>query len=650
MAFDGNGNWVSNFSAEADRDAGYKILASRFDNIFIADIASSFENCLTKDAQVKPIQAFDVNNNKIINLANPTNNNDAVNLTTLNSKDSTAVHKTGTETISGNKTMSGSTTISGASTISGNITSSGTNTWSGSNTFSGSVSLGSSATATTPAYSDNDTSVATTAMVHNLNDTQRTNCLTEIPQDIKLELNSGTLTLKAGSKVYVPNGSGVFDVVTTSSDITFTQNSALGKNFLYVNSSGTVLSRHNNVASGSSVPANFSGTFYNTTTNKIQYYSSGTPSTNYYSLPIAVFTIGTDQTANVTSIDQVFNGIGYIGSTIFALPGVKGLIPNGRNADGTLKSNSFAYTSVKTETRSDYGNNVRAIKLNGSSISAAAITNVQYDSASNLNIESGTPRNVIYGGILTTVDSATQSIVSLDSTPVFHAVDYADVVLKNGPNNFYRQNSFYNLSTFFGNVIYENGPLNAKIIRDSSSPAIAEIQTAKSDGTRTGGFRNSSDNHNTTRMYVTNDDGTQILGYISVITDGTNVYTYAPTPSSATDCSTKIATTEWFANYMANATNKSNIVSLGMPDYSAGVSKTANTAFQADKNYIGAFGGGTGDHQLQTSTSQNGTYTTIAQVYQGGGTFSMSIPVFLTKGRWYKFTSGSLTIYPCNGG
>lgn len=38
------------------------------------------------------------------------------------------------------------------------------------------------------------------------NSTAITNCITEIPQDIKLELNNGTLTLKAGSKVYVPNG------------------------------------------------------------------------------------------------------------------------------------------------------------------------------------------------------------------------------------------------------------------------------------------------------------------------------------------------------------------------------------------------------------------------------------------------------------
>lgn len=39
-----------------------------------------------------------------------------------------------------------------------------------------------------------------------LNTSQITNCITEIPQDIKLELVDGTLTLKAGSKVYIPNG------------------------------------------------------------------------------------------------------------------------------------------------------------------------------------------------------------------------------------------------------------------------------------------------------------------------------------------------------------------------------------------------------------------------------------------------------------
>ena len=83
MAFDGNGNWISNFSAVADRDANIKILASRFDNIFIADIAASFENCLTKDTQVKPTQNFNANNYRVINVADPVNDKDAVNKQTL---------------------------------------------------------------------------------------------------------------------------------------------------------------------------------------------------------------------------------------------------------------------------------------------------------------------------------------------------------------------------------------------------------------------------------------------------------------------------------------------------------------------------------------------------------------------------------------
>lgn len=53
----------------------------------------------------------------------------------------------------------------------------------------------------------------------------------------------------------------------------------------------------------------------------------------------------------IQSIDQVFNGFGYIGSTVFALPGVKGLIPNGRNADGSLKNIEFTIDSVKTVTK-----------------------------------------------------------------------------------------------------------------------------------------------------------------------------------------------------------------------------------------------------------------------------------------------------------
>ena len=99
--FDGNGNWTSDFSAQADRDNGIKILASRFDNIFIADIKESFENCLTKDGQIAPIGNFNMGGQKITNLNNGVNDNDAVNMSQLNTK----VSLTGNETISGVKTF-----------------------------------------------------------------------------------------------------------------------------------------------------------------------------------------------------------------------------------------------------------------------------------------------------------------------------------------------------------------------------------------------------------------------------------------------------------------------------------------------------------------------------------------------------------------
>lgn len=99
--FDGNGNWTSDFSAQADRDNGIKILASRFDNIFIDDIKESFENCLTKDGQIAPIGNFNMGGQKITNLNNGVNDNDAVNMSQFNN----AVHKTGDEAIGGVKTF-----------------------------------------------------------------------------------------------------------------------------------------------------------------------------------------------------------------------------------------------------------------------------------------------------------------------------------------------------------------------------------------------------------------------------------------------------------------------------------------------------------------------------------------------------------------
>lgn len=126
--FDGNGNWTSDFSAQADRDNGIKILASRFDNIFIADIKESFENCLTKDGQIAPIGNFNMGGQRITNLNNGVNDNDAVNMIQFKNAVNNVVHKTGNETINGVKTFNGAVRITTA-TVTGTLNIPGGKIW-----------------------------------------------------------------------------------------------------------------------------------------------------------------------------------------------------------------------------------------------------------------------------------------------------------------------------------------------------------------------------------------------------------------------------------------------------------------------------------------------------------------------------------------
>lgn len=174
---------------------------------------------------------------------------------------------------------------------------------------------------------------------------QITNCITEIPQDIKLEINNGTITLKAGSKVY--NGNGVLK--TTTTDI-----SSINAN--YDGQVLIVLSKDFDVLLTGFVPgetvselptstASFK-IYYNTTDKKC--YLDTTDGWQECSLPIA---LGTSTVSSWVSIDQVFNGFGFVGSTIFALTGVKGLSPNGNDSlTGIKKNNIISIENILTYT------------------------------------------------------------------------------------------------------------------------------------------------------------------------------------------------------------------------------------------------------------------------------------------------------------
>ena len=254
----------------------------------------------------------------------------------------------------------------------------------------------------------------------NLTKRQITNCLLEVPQNIKLELNNSTLTLKAGSKVIVPNGVGLFDEVVVSADKTITNTSNdTYMVFVRKDTNGLALTRlATQTASGTSTPTSGWYGYYNTNDNKVYRIEEGINKT-LMSLPIGIITVSNGA---IASIDQIFNSMGYIGSTIWVDKGVKGLIPNGRNEDGSLKNIETANNKVLTYTNSVLRQNA-SLCLGNLFISPQNI--LLYDAERNINLSGGTdPIQLV--NIATWSADSTGVISNFQPKQPFRAVDYSD--------------------------------------------------------------------------------------------------------------------------------------------------------------------------------------------------------------------------------
>ena len=259
-----------------------------------------------------------------------------------------------------------------------------------------------------------------------LTTTQITNCITEIPQDIKLELNEGVLTLKAGSKVYVPNGfeadgtTPKFDEVIIESDLSDTYIDS--KPYCFFSTKNGTSHTVNQVAtcnSGNTDAGTGWHVWYNTSTNKIiRYNGDGEIIADDCSLPVCIYSGET----TITSIDQTFNGFGYIGSTIWVDKGVKGLIPNGRNEDGTLKHTEFITEKIITSTLT---NNIpRIIAIDANHIQLPNTSDYRYNQETNYNLYKETTQAVEC--IVGLVEKNNNGINVFQTKQPFQALDYSD--------------------------------------------------------------------------------------------------------------------------------------------------------------------------------------------------------------------------------
>lgn len=180
---------------------------------------------------------------------------------------------------------------------------------------------------------------------HFLNKSQITNCVLEVPNRIKYTFEDGTLTIKAGSILSYPNGAGVFEDITLNKDLSL---SSVGSGsddifIIYKVTSGVLSFGSVSTAIVGTTAPTGTAFYYDTTNNKISFYSEGVLHSTDYTFPLLI----ASRTSGVmTSINQVFNGVGYIGNRNFLLPKTKMLIAHGYNDDGTYKNIEYVNDSV----------------------------------------------------------------------------------------------------------------------------------------------------------------------------------------------------------------------------------------------------------------------------------------------------------------
>ena len=180
------------------------------------------------------------------------------------------------------------------------------------------------------------------------------NCILEIPQNIKLTLENNVLTLKSGS-VLVKTGS-TYSTLTITEDKTHDYSSqADGKYVVFAGRSSGNLSYTQNITkigSGNTLPADDTDYkwFYLTTDNLVYYYSSQNVwADRGLTYPICIIDISSGVASfakDSNGNDMIFNGACFVGSNVVVYPFIKCLIPNGYNSDGTLDNILYTTSSL----------------------------------------------------------------------------------------------------------------------------------------------------------------------------------------------------------------------------------------------------------------------------------------------------------------
>lgn len=183
------------------------------------------------------------------------------------------------------------------------------------------------------------------------------NCILEIPQNIKLEISGGTITMKSGSIMTLSGGT--YATYTIASDMSRDFSSHTDRIFpILVNSTKNNFTAPAPIGewqSGSTVPTgSIAGcTRYFCSSNKVIYYWTGTSwagGDGAFGYPVGLAKIENGIVSLVKDSngnDMIFNGACFVGHHAVVYPNVNGLTSNGLNIDKNLNSLKGTVSSVQ---------------------------------------------------------------------------------------------------------------------------------------------------------------------------------------------------------------------------------------------------------------------------------------------------------------
>lgn len=170
------------------------------------------------------------------------------------------------------------------------------------------------------------------------------NCILEIPQNVKCTITGGVITLSSGS--ILTNTGSTYATITLASDQTYTFDNSLTDGNYLLCSNGAAIQEPLPVTatgSGASNPADGSTYtyFFNTTDKLIYKYADGAWSATSYCYPFAEITVASGVVSfakDSNDRDIIFNGACFIGGHAVIYPGIKSFTPEGLEDNGTLHS------------------------------------------------------------------------------------------------------------------------------------------------------------------------------------------------------------------------------------------------------------------------------------------------------------------------